>query len=642
MNSNAVFNKELDCNALYQIEHWSDGFFKINQKGHLTAVDKESGLEMDIKAVIDTILERGIEVPLVIRFHDILTSRIKELNTAFEDAIEKAEYRADYFGVYPIKVNQMREVVEEVVSAGKKFRYGLEAGSKAELLAVLAYQNNSKAVIILNGYKDEEFLKLALLGSKLGHEIHIVIESIKELQTLITISKKLNVKPNIGFRLKIQAKGYGRWEKSSGENSKFGLTAVDIMNAIYLLKLENMLETVGLLHFHMGSQVSDIATFREAMNEGLRMYKELLKLNVPIKYLDLGGGLAVDYDGSVSTNYSSKNYSLEEYCYYMVQSVKDFCSAESISEPNLITESGRFISAHHSCIVTSVLDVISSNDELFHIDSKNSEDHMLYQRLERIIDNEDAEVCLEHWHELQQIKIEINDSFKYGVIDLPLKALLDHTYQKALEVVYHYMCEDPEEYQTHIEEIANDSQSQYLCNFSVFQSAADSWAINQILPVMPIHRLNEQPDASCTIADISCDSDGKIDTFLHHAGIQTQHLPVHRLVEGEPYYLGIFLTGAYQDVMGDMHNLFGRLNEVHIYSDKEVQQNFYIEEFIPGSSKETVLSTMQYSRDVMLEKINAKLEKQIDEEKLNRREAKTISSLYAQSLSDYTYLVDDH
>jgi len=621
------------------VDKWSKGDFITNAKGHLCLSGQGKYSPIDLMEVIATMKAKGIQTPTVIRFQDILKEKVEELNDTFNDVIKEYEYNAHYCGVFPIKVNQMREVVEEIVSAGQNYRYGLEAGSKAELLAVLAYNQNSKALSIVNGFKDEEFIRLCLLGLKMGHNIIIVVESLSEINATLKIAESMNVEPQLGFRIKTSTKGLGKWANSAGEQAKFGLGLSDLMNGLYLLKKQDKQHCLKLIHFHLGSQLSDITVLRAGLREATRVYCELKNLGAELGYLDIGGGLAVDYDGSKSSVSSSCNYNLREYAETVVDSVQKTCAESDVPVPNLISESGRYVTAHHSCIITEVVDVISPTRQLRHhtppvLTDSNYYDSMSVALAEMTVDNLQGT-----YHEMRFIKEQILESFKLGHVSLEEHAQVDELYWTALKK-YRDLCQLLDEKPESAREVEQLCTKQYLCNFSVFQSAADSWAIGQLLPVVPLHRLNEEPTETCAISDITCDSDGKINEFIG-CSKNNKLFHLHKLIPNEPYYLGLFLTGAYQDVMGDNHNLFGRLNEIHIYRDCDFEQGFYIEEFIAGSSKSMVLSTMQYHDKVMSEKILSQLETQIQLKKLTYREAKEILQEYNQSLNNHTYLNSD-
>lgn len=626
---------EAPASTIYRVEAWGEGYFDVNAKGHMCARDLASGVCMDLMAVVQEAIEEGMEVPMVVRFHDILRHRIVSLNKTFARVIEDCEYGGIYQGVYPIKVNQMREVVEEIIDAAKGTHYGIEAGSKAELLAALAYQHNPEALTICNGFKDREFLNLAALGHRMGHQMVVVVESLAELERIFEETEEPF---GIGIRVKISARGLGKWASSSGEQAKFGLTLGDVVNTLHIIKGKDALSRLKLLHFHLGSQVGDIASFRDAINEATRVYCEMVRLGAShLTHLDVGGGLAIDYDGTRSTSPSSCNYSLEEYAMNLVTLVKDTCDEAGVAHPNLVTESGRFVSAHHSCIVTEVLDVISPALRLAHHQPPVLIESIGYDRMRGAIEMVESGDIQTAFHTLKAEKEAVVIGFRSGSVGLEELTQVEELYWFGLEEIRRRLGpEAPEE----LEEVELLCTRQYLCNFSVFQSAADSWAIGQVLPIVPIHRLDEEPTVPGVLADITCDSDGKIDAFME-MDCPAGQLPLHHKKEGEPYYLGVFLTGAYQDVMGDMHNLFGRLHEVHVYSEPDNPKGFYIEESIQGSSKSKVLSTMQYDDGVMCDKVMGRLQGRVHQKQLTHRAAKEMMREYQRSLKSYTYLEND-
>ncbi len=624
-----------DVNRAYNINKWGDGYFDISEKGSLTISPNKDNIKIDFLDVVEEIKSQGIKFPAVIRFHDILESKIREINETFKKVIEEAQYKGKFMGVYPIKVNQMREVVEEIVDAGAPYNYGLEAGSKAELLAVLAYNTNENSITIANGYKDEDFLKLALLGNKLGREFIIVVEKISEIDKILKISKSMDVRPMLGIRAKMVVEGKGRWAHSSGKKAKFGLNTLEIIQAVEKLKKHNMDDCIKLFHFHIGSQVSDIKTLKDAIYEGGRTYSELIKMGLNIKYFDVGGGLGVDYDGSRSTNESSTNYSLDEYVSDIVWGLKERCDSDNVPHPNIITESGRAITAHHSCVITNIVEHINSDITKYSYNSDDIKHKLVYDMIEQkelLNDNNYQEV----YNDIVQLNNEGFNAFKLGIISLKERAIIEDVYRQILNKIKDILQTQnfiPEELQS----LESDISPQYLCNLSVFQSAADMWAIRQLLPIMPISRLNEKPNKNCSLVDITCDSDGKIDKFIHSDGIKST-IPLHEIKEDEEYLIGLFLTGAYQDVMGDMHNLFGRLNEVHIFSDASDPKGFYIEEVIDGNSASDVLSTMQYNTSYMEQTIKKIINNRVAKNKINPRIGVQLSDFYSSCLKSYTYL----
>ena len=544
---------------LYRIGRWGEGFFGVDDAGRMQVlpVIGNDTVRITIQEVVEELTEKNVQFPIVLRFHDILKNRVRQINESFATAITDAEYGGVYRGVYPIKVNQMREVVDEIVDAGKPYHYGLEAGSKPELMAVLSYDVGDEALTICNGYKDEEFLRLALLGNKLGRKLIVVVEKFSEIAPLLRLAGEMDVRPMIGLRIKMRVKTEGRWSGSSGERAKFGLTTSEILNAIAFIQEQGYGDCIQLLHFHIGSQLSDIRFVEDAVQEAARIYARLRKRGIPLQYLDIGGGLGVDYDGSRSSGDSSMNYSLAEYASSVVHSVKQICDLEEVDHPNLVSESGRAVVAHHSCVIMKVIGEIANGANGVATDAEEGE-HFLVTEIRDLCD-ELAEHCnyQEAWNRASRVMESVLEGFKLGVVRLEELAKVETLYWKLLRAVSEGMKSAdfvPED----LKDIDELLASQYLCNFSLFQSAADSWAIGQVLPVVPLTRLDETPTNNCTLADITCDSDGKIAHFIGEHGEQST-VPLHELRPGEDYYLGLFLTGAYQDVMGDMHNLFGRL-----------------------------------------------------------------------------------
>lgn len=626
-----------EAEKTYHISRWGDGYFTVNPKGNMAVIPTKNpnGPIIDIAEVIDEMNKEKIAFPAVIRFHDILRSQVKNLNRTFREVIEDANYEGRFMGVFPIKVNQMREVVEEVVDAGAPYHFGLEAGSKPELLSVLALNDNHQSLTILNGYKDKDYLKLALMGLKMGRNIIVVIEKFSELTALLKLSKEMKVKPVIGLRCKMSVKGRGKWAESGGERAKFGLTIAELIQCVELLKQNDLIECFKLFHFHIGSQITDIRTVKDAISEGARIYAKLSKMGVDIRYMDVGGGLGVDYDGSRSTNESSINYTVTEYCEDIVYGLKQICDIEEVPHPNIITESGRYITAHHSCVVSQVVDKIETSNTRFDT-KKITDEHIIVSNMRDLLKQVKPEYLQTIINEADQLKEDGVNAFRLGVISLEERAKIETLYwQVHKEVVDKLKTLDflPEDL-AHLDEYL---APQYLCNFSVFQSAVDSWAIDQLLPVAPITRLNERPQNLCSLADITCDSDGKIDQFIN-LDHSTKTLPLHEVLPDEPYYIGLFLTGAYQDVMGDMHNLFGRLNEVHVYCDDDDPSDFYIEECIRGNSAQQVLSTMQYNPEYMAQVIKKSIDKQVQRGKISPREGVKLVDFYEDCLNSYTYL----
>lgn len=630
-----------DAERTYGVSSWGGGYFKVGANGNVHVIPDQNKVDMtiDFGALLQEIEQEKIQFPVVLRFHDVLRSQVVSLNETFNEVIEEANYQGKYRGVYPIKVNQMREVVEEIVDAGAPYDFGLEAGSKPELLAVLAYNTNVNSLTILNGYKDEEFIKLALLGRKLNRKIVVVIEKYSELLMLVKLSKELDIEPIIGLRSKMRSKGQGRWVGSSGDRAKFGLTISEIIKAARYLESEGMAHTLKLLHFHIGSQLPDIRSIKNAVNESARIYVELHKLGFELEYVDVGGGLAVDYDGSQSTNDSSRNYSLREYVADVVYGLREMCDLEDVPHPHIVSESGRALTAHHSCVITEVVgeikpegtDLETTATENEHVLLKNMRE--LHESLHKHPNYQEA------YNDASQWKEQASQAFSLRVIGIEELGKIETLYWEVLRFVQgHFQKADfvPEG----MHDLDYALSSQYLCNFSIFQSAVDSWAIDQLLPVVPLRGLNKQPSKNCSLVDITCDSDGKIDQFVVDHAI-TNILPLPELDKNEKCYLGIFLTGAYQDVMGDMHNLFGRLNEVHIFSHDDDPEDFYIEEVIKGSTVEQVLSIMQYHPSAMAIDVKRTIDKQVAAGNIKPREGVKWTDFYEDCLGGYTYLQTD-
>jgi len=625
-----------DAEELYGVKRWGAGYFSIGDNGNIQIAPNHRlpDVTIDMKEVIDEIISEGIQFPAVIRFHDILRSQVEILNETFRQTITDANYQGQYVGVFPIKVNQMREVVEEIMDAGEPYNYGLEAGSKPELMAVMAYNDNPDALTILNGYKDEDYLTLALLGRNLQRKMIIVIEKYSELEMLIPLAKKLKVEPLIGLRSKMMVRSSGKWAGSSGDRAKFGLSITEILNIVELLKKEDMLHCAKLLHFHIGSQLSDIRKVKEAVSEGARLYAKLMQMGVPLEYLDIGGGLGIDYDGTSSTTDSSRNYSTEEYVADVVYGVKQICDLEEVPHPNLVSESGRAITAHHSCVVTNIVGEIRNTGTKYDI-SASTDEHILVSNMRELVNASEMHPQ-ERYNDAASFKASTYEAFKLGILSLPEMAKIDTMYWQILSEIHQSLDRDAFVFQE-LEELEDMLASQYLCNFSIFQSAADTWAINQVLPIVPLTRLNEKPEVRCSIVDITCDSDGKLSKYIEGTEI-SDNIPMHKLKKTEPYHVGMFLTGAYQDVMGDMHNLFGRLTEVHIYCHDDEPGDFYIEEVVPGTAAEKVLETMQYNTDYMAKTLKKNIDREVRKGNIAPREGVRWTDFYEKCLAGSTYL----
>lgn len=627
-----------DAKNLYQIERWGDGYFTIDQQGDLCVLPTKNsnGPQINIASIAKEMQKEGIAFPAVIRFHDILQSQVIGLNETFKETISEAKFNGSYYGVYPVKVNQLREVVEEVTLAGKEYTYGLEAGSKAEILAALSMETNPLALTILNGYKDEEFMQLALLGRELDKNVIVVVEKLSELFLLEKVSEQMGIEPVIGVRAKLNTKGSGKWADSTGDFAKFGLTIPEIIEMVNYLKSKGKEHWLQLFHFHVGSQIPDIRTIKDCITEGARIYTNLKKLGVPIKFFDVGGGVGINYDGSRSNSSSSINYSLADYVGDVVYILRDICDVEDVEHPNIVSESGRYITAHHSCLITNVFGEIKLSQERKFEMQDDENDHLLVKRMK------DLNRYLNHtnyqdvYNDACLIKEEAISAFKLGVISITERSLIETLYYHLCNLIIK-MTENEKYVPGEIKKLKTVLADKYLCNFSVFQSCPDTWAIDQILPVVPIQGLDVEPTQEATLADITCDSDGKINNFVSPDGHQGT-IKLHNLEGKKDYLVGLFLTGAYQDVMGDMHNLFGRLNEVHVYCDDDDPNDFYIEEVIKGHTAAQVLEIMQYHPREMSRQVKKVLDKKIKEGKIKPRHGVKLTDFYEASLYGYTYL----
>ena len=623
-----------DSTELYSINGWGTNYFHINEKGHVVVTPRKNGIEVDLKEVMDELALRDVSAPVLLRFPDIIDNRIEKTAICFKKAAEEYGYKGQNFIIYPIKVNQMSPVVEEVVSHGKKFNLGLEAGSKPELHAVIAVNMDSDSLIVCNGYKDQSYIELALLAQKMGKRIFIVVEKFNELEIIERVSKKLNVRPNIGIRIKLASSGSGKWEESGGDASKFGLTSSELLTALNFLDQNGLKDCLKLIHFHIGSQITKIRRIQSALKEAAQFYVQLRKMGYGVEIVDCGGGLGVDYDGTRSSNSeSSVNYSIQEYVNNCVYTFVEAANNNGIPQPNLITESGRSLAAHHSVLIMEVLETaeLPSMPEEF---EASENDHELVKDLYEIWDNLNPRTMLENWHDAQQIREEALELFAHGVVDLKTRAEIERMYwsvAREINALAKNMKHAPEELWK-LDKLLADK---YFCNFSLFQSLPDSWAIDQLFPIMPIQRLDEKPDRAATLQDITCDSDGKITNFVTDQNV-SHILPVHSLSSKKGhYYLGVFLVGAYQEILGDMHNLFGDTNAVHI----SVNENGYtIDQIIDGETVAEVLDYVQYEPKKMVRSLEIWVRQSIQEGKITLDEGKEFLSTYRSGLYGYTYL----
>ena len=626
-----------DSSSLYMIDRWGTGYFDVNPNGDLTVAPlQEGGIAVPIIDALREAQGLNLKTPLLIRFQDLLRHRVETLNSAFNDAIAEHKYRGNYRGVFPIKVNQLREVVEEILDAGRPFNYGLEVGSKPEMFAGLAIHNDPEALLVCNGYKDSAFIRMALLGRKLGKKVILIAEKLSEVRTITKIAAEMNVEPWIGMRVRLLSKGKGKWATSGGEHAKFGLSTAEILEAIEILREAKMESAFKLLHFHIGSQIPDILTIKRAVREAAMYYAKLHKLGHPLEYLDVGGGLAIDYDGSRSEFHSSMNYTLEEYASDIVYNVMDICDDEKVPHPNLVSESGRAIVAHHSVLVVQAFGAIEKTP--IEPRAVRASDHKLTREILDIDRDLNDENVNEAWHDLQQIKEQSQQMFELGLLPLDVKARIETLYWEIAEKLQNIITHmDPDEVPEDLRTLNIELADQHICNFSVFQSLLDHWALGQLFPIVPIHRLNERPQLESTLVDITCDSDGKVSKYIDRNDVR-ETLPLHELRDGAPYYLGIFLTGAYQDIMGDIHNLFGRVNEVHVFLDADEESGFYIEEEIAGNTIGEVLAMTQYDWRDLEKRMKAQIDAAIKQDIVRPNEGMRLLQEFERGLKDQTYL----
>ena len=636
-NNSAVTKWTIDeAREHYNIKGWGAGYFDINSKGNIVVrPDKKSAYPIDLKELVDDIQSKGYSLPVLIRFSDILKASIANLANSFQNSIEEYGYEGQYHGVYPIKVNQQRQVVEEIVKFGQPFNIGLEAGSKPELHAILAILDNPEALLVCNGYKDEAFIRLALMSQKLGKKVFIVVEKLDELALIEKVAKELGVQPNIGLRIKLVSAGQGRWSSSAGEYSKFGLNTMELMEALEIAKSKNILDCIKLIHFHLGSQITNIRRIKDSLKEVGRFYSELMKFGCNIQYIDVGGGLGIDYDGSRSTFASSTNYSVQEYANDVVYHLLEICKAEDLPHPNIISESGRAMTAHHSILVFNVLDVTSFPEWSEQIEIADDAPEVVKEIFD-VLDFISNKNLIESWHDAVHLKDEAQNQFLLGLISLNDRAMAERIYWgigRKIEKLSSRLKFLPDD----IRSLKTKLADKYFCNFSVFQSVPDSWAIDQVFPVVPLNRLNEEPDRDATLEDLTCDSDGRIDTFIGtHRGTENT-LRVHSLQPGETYSLCIFLTGAYQEILGDLHNLFGDTNTVHVALKEDGSLNY--EQIIEGEDVTDVLDYVQFSADELAGRIDGFLIGCVQRGVVTQKEADDFLALYKVGLNGYTYLV---
>ena len=612
-----------DSEELYNIKGWGVNYFGINEKGHAFVRPRKDNVEIDLCDIVNDLTERDITAPVLLRFPDILDNRIEKTAACFEQAEKEYDYKGEHFIVYPIKVNQMRPVVEEIISHGKKYNLGLECGSKPELHAVLATNMDSDSVIVCNGHKDQNFIELALLAQKMGKRVFLVIEKLHELEIIAQVAERMGVRPNLGIRIKLASRSTGKWESSGGDASKFGLNSAELLTALTRLEEKGLKDCLQLIHFHIGSQIPKIRLISTALREMAQYYVQLRKMGFNIDFVDCGGGLGVDYDGTRSSNSeSSVNYSVQEYVNDIVYILREAANENEVPHPNIITEGGRSLTAHHSVLILEVLETteVPHMAEDFH---PSEHDHKLVHDLTEIWDKLSTRSMLEDWHDAEDIREEALGLFRHGLLDLRTRA--------QIESLYWSICSEVAELVHKLDKMMSEK---YFCNFSLFQSLPDHWALDQLFPIMPIHRLEERPTVSASLQDISCDSDGKISTYVNY-NQQTNYIPLHRFKQGEKYYIGVFLVGAYQEILGNMHNLFGDTNAVHISVNAD---GYTIDKTIDGETVADVLEYVQYDPKRLVRRLESWVTRAVNEGKISVEEGKEFISTYRAGLYGYTYL----
>ncbi len=630
-----------DSEELYRIEYWGDPYFSINAAGHITVSPQgDRGGALDLFDLITSLRQRNLELPLLIRFSDILEDRLERLTSAFSRAIARYSYSGHYQGVFPVKCNQQRHVVESLVKYGSRHQFGLEAGSKPELLIALATLNSPGSLILCNGYKDADYIETALLASRMSQQTVIILEQVEELDLALAASKKLGIKPWLGVRAKLNIKSSGHWAKTVGDGAMFGLTVPEIVECVEKLRDAGMLDCLRLLHFHIGSQISAISTIKEALREACQVYVELVKMGASMGYLDVGGGLAVDYDGTKSNSHASKNYNIQNYANDVVAAVKDACASRDVPQPVLVSESGRALASHMTVLVFDVLGV----SEMTRTQPKapSDDDHLIVKNLFETLDHITPENLQETWHDAKQFKKEAISLFGHGYLSLSQRAKAERLFWQICRILqkqFREMEEPPDD----LEELDKVLASMYYVNLSIFQSVPDTWAMDQLFPIMPIHRLNEEPTERGTLADLTCDSDGKLDRFIDPREDHKTLLELHPLIPSkdpsrrfEPYCLGLFLSGAYQEILGSLHNLFGDVNAVHI---KMTPNGYQVEHVVKGDTMREVLSYVSYDVDDLEENIRQRTERAIESGRMTLQESQLLLQGFEAGLRRYTYLV---
>ena len=635
-----------DSENLYRVKLWGDSYFHVNEEGSLSVRPVIGDpISIDLFKIVQDLRQQNIDFPLLIRFQDLLRSRVVELNTAFRKAIEEAGFQNQYISVYPIKVNQLHEVVQEILEAGRPFGFGLECGSKAELVAALPHLEDDRTLMICNGYKDMTMFRLLLVGQLLGKKIIPILEKYSELRPLLALAGEMGVRPKFGVRVKVSATGSGKWAASGGDSSKFGITVSELVKFIDEVTAKGYIDGFKLLHFHLGSQLLDIQNLKQAVKEIARVYATLRQRGVEIEYLNVGGGLGVNYEAGEVTAPHGINYTLQEYVNAVVYSVKEVCDAEKVPHPTLVSESGRALTAHHSVLIveviaTNVRESIDDNTIPEPTGQPLVDDlaKILASAVDRSTRRKSLGFLLELYHDVAEKRQESILLFELGYLTLDQKALAEKYYWSTCTAINKLLQKkNPEALPKDLQAMKEQLIDQYLCDFSVFQSILDYWAIGQVFPIMPVHRLNEQPQRLATLVDLTCDSDGKVDRFVSPVGTKNA-LEVHSLNEGEPYYLGFFLMGAYQDILGDIHNLFGRVTEVHVYADADEPDNYFIEKVIKGTTVQEILAVVQYFPNDLQRRMEQIIQQKVKDGLIRPKVGVQLLDQYSKAFHEYTYL----
>lgn len=619
--------------TLYGIDNWGEGYFVINQQGNIAVRPERNGQQIDLFEVVRSLMQRGINVPVLLRFDGIIRDRVKRINDAFSRAIDEAQYRGCYTGVYPVKVNQQRHVVDTIREAGRSYSLGLEVGSKPELVAVLAIHDAPQGLLLCNGYKDDEYIELALMARKLGRRAIIIVEQLYELEQTIEISRRLGVDAELGFRMKPVSKGSGRWESSGGDNAKFGLSTPEIIQAVKILERHGKQDWLRLLHYHVGSQITSISSIKKVLREATRMYTELARMCPSMCFMDVGGGLAVDYDGSKTNFQSSMNYTMEEYARDIVYAQAQACETAGVAHPTIITEAGRALVAHHSVLVFQVIDSTLASEVIPALGEPPSQDELL-KELNDLYKTLNIKNCLETLHDALGLRDEILERFVQGDLSLRERAWADQSFWH-LAAKISKIAADLKYRPEDLEKLEEELHDTYFCNLSVFQSLPDSWAVDQLFPIMPLHRLKEEPTRRAVIADMTCDSDGKIDRFIDLKDVKP-FLNLHALKNSESYFLGAFLVGAYQEILGDLHNLFGDTNAVHVDLDQEGKLK--LTHVVSGNSMREVLAYVQYDQQDLIERLRLSTEQSLRSGAITPEDSAKIQKRFREALEGYTYL----